>query len=447
MGPHRARRLPVFTGPAGWAMILPRPAPRPPLTGRAGCDIAIVGAGFAGLSAARRLMGIDPALRVVILDAAAVAEGGTGRNSGFMIDLPHELTSADYAGGDSRDRQLTRLNRQAIAFAAEAVEEYAIPPGHFRPVGKINAAASEAGLGANASYAAHLRGLGEPHEMLDAQAMWQITGSRHYLGGLFTPGTAMLQPAGYVQGLARGLEGAGVRIHEGSAVRAIEPVAGGWRLTTAAGELTAQKVILASNGHLESFGFARGRLMHIMLNACMTEELPPEAIRALGGQECWGVTPADPMGTTVRRIGPAQGGHRIVIRQGGYYRPGMQTSAADLARVARIMRQKFDARFPALAGIRFEHAWSGHLCLSRNGVSVMRELEPGLFAACVQNGLGTARGTLTGIGAAELAMGRQSDITAFFTAEPEPARLPPHPFDSIGANAYMRWKEWRARLE
>jgi len=78
---------------------------------------------------------------------------------------------------------------------------------------------------------------------------------------------------------------------------------------------------------------------------------------------------------------------------------------------------------------------------------VMRALEPGLYAACVQNGLGTVRGTLSGIGAAELACGLQSDITRYFAAEPAPARLPPHPFDTIGANAYLRVKEWQSRRE
>ncbi len=57
------------------------------------------------------------------------------------------------------------------------------------------------------------------------------------------------------------------------------------------------------------------------------------------------------------------------------------------------------------------------------------------------------RSTLTGIGAAELLCGRTSPVTAFFAAEAEPSRLPPHPFDTIGANAYMRWKEWQARQE
>lgn len=448
MGGHRAIRTPVFNGPAGWNAILPPVAPRAPLTGQVGCDIAIIGGGFAGLSAARRLHQIDPTLRVVILDATRIAEGGTGRNSGFMIDLPHELTSGDYAGaGDSHDRQLTRLNRHAIEFAGAAVAEYGIAPGYFQRVGKINGSASDAGVAANASYARHLHELNEPHEVLDAKAMKAVTGSDYYRDGLFTPGTVMIQPAGYVRGLASGLERGGVAIHENAAALGIETVPQGWRVTTAQGSVTAQKLILANNGHLESFGFKRGQLMHIMLNACITQELDDAAIRALGGQECWGVTPADPMGTTVRRIGPAQGGNRIVIRQGGYYRPRMQTSKADLDRLVGHMRQKFEARFPMLRHVPFAHGWSGHLCLARNNVSVMRELEPGLYAACVDNGLGTTRSTLTGIGAAELACGQTSTVTDFFTAEAEPSRLPPHPFDTIGANAYLRWKEWQTRLE
>ena len=109
------------------------------------------------------------------------------------------------------------------------------------------------------------------------------------------------------------------------------------------------------------------------------------------------------------------------------------------------MRRKFDARFPQLSGVRFEHAWSGHLCLTRNGVSVLRELEPGPLSACVQNGLGTARGTLTGIGAAEFAW-RRGDATRYFLAQAEPLRCRRTP-STLGANAWLRWKEWRAGRE
>jgi len=448
MALRKVSRLPVHTGPAGWNAILPPAAPLPQLRGETVCDIAIVGAGFAGLSAARHLLLADAKLSVVVLDAGRIAESSAGRNSGFMIDLPHDLTSSDYAGsGAARDRTLTRLNRQAIDFAEDVSRDYGLPAGHFQRWGKINAAASDLGEQGNRTYAEHLAALGEPHEIYDAQTMREVTGTRYYSSGLYTPGTALIQPAGYIRGFAAGLVARGVQVFESSPVTGYESAVAGWRLVTPQGGVRATRVILANNGHLESFGFRRGQLMHIMLNACMTEEIPSDLLRGLGGQETWGLTPSDPMGSTVRRISTAQGGNRIVIRQGGYYRPGMQTSAGDLARVTARMRQKFDARFPTLRGVRFEHGWSGHLCLTKNGVSVMRELEPGLFSACVQNGLGTTRGTLTGIAAATLALGRTSDVTRFFLEEGEPSRLPPHPFDTIGANAYLRWKEWQARTE
>jgi glycine/D-amino acid oxidase-like deaminating enzyme len=111
------------------------------------------------------------------------------------------------------------------------------------------------------------------------------------------------------------------------------------------------------------------------------------------------------------------------------------------------MQRKFDERFPQLAGMQMAHAWAGHLCLTLNGVAVMRQLDDGLFSGCVQNGLGTARGTLTGIGAAELACGVESDVTRHFTAQAQPKRLPPQPLQQIGANALLRYKEWRAGNE
>ena len=94
-----------------------------------------------------------------------------------------------------------------------------------------------------------------------------------------------------------------------------------------------------------------------------------------------------------------------------------------------------------------EYTWAGHLCLTRNAVSIARELEPGLYAATVCNGLGTARSTLTGIAAAELAMGQETDATRHFAAEAQPSKLPPKPFSTLGANIFLRFKEWRAGAE
>lgn len=442
---HHARRLPEQRGPAAWNTILGPQPPAVPLTDHLTADFVIVGGGFAGLSAARRLRQLQPSARIVLLEAGRIAEGAAGRNSGFMIDLPHELTSHDYAGSGD-DRAIIALNRQAIGFARDAVAYYGIDRAHFEECGKVNGAVGAAAHDHNLSYAKHLTSLGEAHEHLDADAMRDLTGSSHYRSGLYTPGTAMLQPAGYVRGLAAGLAQT-VAIHEDSPVTALARNGPDWRATTPQGSVTAFRIILATNGHLESFGFERGRLMHVFLYASMTEELDANALARLGGAPRWGVTPSDPMGTTMRRIDGPQGGNRIVTRTFSTLRSGMRTSAADLARAARVQRRKFDRRFPQLAGTGMEYSWAGHLCLTLNGVSVMRELEPGLVSACVQNGLGTARGTLTGIGAAEIACGETSAITDHFTAEARPKKLPPQPFRDAGANAIMRWREWRARDE
>ena len=147
-----ARRTPVQRGTAAWSAILPgQPAPVP-LAGDLTADFAVVGGGFAGLSAAQALRQLNPGARIVVLEAGRLAEGASGRNSGFMIALPHELTSDDYAGhGD--DRAMIALNRKAIAFSRNAVAEFGIDPNFFDPIGKINGAASETADTLSRSYA------------------------------------------------------------------------------------------------------------------------------------------------------------------------------------------------------------------------------------------------------------------------------------------------------
>lgn len=446
MTAYAAKRLPVHEGPAAWNILLgPQAAPQL-LTEDTTADFVVVGAGFAGLSAARRLLQLQPKSRVLVLEAGRVAEGSAGRNSGFMIDLPHDLASEDYAGSGD-DRRMIDLNRQAIAFAEAAVDEYQINPAYFDRAGKVNGAASPEAARHNQSYAAHLASLGEASEILDAQAMQELTGSAHYISGLYTAGTVMLQPAGYIRGLAAGLQRAGVRVCENSPVTGFVRTGFDWVVKTQVAQVTTPRVILTVNGHLESFGFEKGRLMQLFLYAVMTPELSAEDLAQLGGVPRWGITPSDPMGTTMRRIDSGQGGNRIVTRTCATLLPDTRPSARELDRAARVMQRKFDQRFPQLAGMKMEHAWAGHLCLSLNGVSVTRQLDDGVYSGCVQNGLGTARGTLTGIAAAELATGEMSDISCHFSAEARPKPLPPQPFQQIGANAVLRFKEWRARAE
>ena len=441
----RVTRLPKDPGPAGWARLLEPRDPTPPLETRATADWLVVGGGYAGLSAARRLSQNRPGNRIVLLEAGRIAEGPAGRNSGFMIDLPHDLASENYGGALERDRLQTEDNRRAIAFAAEMVDEFDLPDEAFQRTGKINGAASARGRAHNANFARHLGAMGETFEELDAQDMRAITGSDYYAGGLFTPGSVNIQPALYVREIARGLRSNRLIIHEESPVLALERQ-GDWVARTPRGQITAPNVILAVNGHLQSFGHMASRLMHVFTYASMTRALIGEEIQHLGGHSSWGITPADPLGSTVRRVSGV-GGDRILIRNTFTYEPSLEVSDAKLARITAKHDARFQARFPVLAGVAMEYRWGGRLCLSRNTVQVIGELEPGLWSACCQNGLGIAKGTLAGMLAADGATGRDSPALQRALGADAPKRLPPVPVAKVGATARLMWGERQAGRE
>ncbi|MEM9433938.1 MAG: FAD-binding oxidoreductase [Pseudomonadota bacterium] len=438
-------KLPVDPGPAAWNCLLDDPAPAQELDRAITADWLVIGAGFAGLAAARRLSEICATDRIVVLEARRVAEGPAGRNSGFMIDLPHDLASSDYGGALDKDVQLTADNRHAIEFAARMAADFGLGKEAFSRSGKINGAATTKGEAHNHNYAAHLDAMREPYEMLNAAQMKDLTGTSYYRNGLFTAGTAMIQPAAFVRGVAKGLTSNRVTIFENSPV--VELARNGhWTARTKSGSVSAPKIILAVNGHLNSFGFKQGQLMHVFTYASMTEPLEPNAHSALGGQKIWGITPADPMGTTVRRIQSADG-DRLVVRNRFTFEPSMEVTAQRVDAVSRDHDRAFRARFPKLSDVKMQYRWGGRLCLSRNNVNVVQEVDDGLFSACCQNGLGTTRGTLSGILAAELATQTNSDRLDRALAAPEPQKLPPTSIAKIGARAVLKWQELKAGAE
>ncbi len=438
--------LPFDPGPAGWASIVASEIAYPKLQDDLTVDFVVVGAGFAGLAAARRLRQLEPHSNIALLEARAISEGSSGRNSGFMIDLPHNLGSKDYVGNSEKDRQQITSNRTAIQFAQEAAREFQLPDEAFQISGKVNAAATQSGLEHNRQYAAHLSHLGESYEMFDEKQMYELSGSRYYLGGLATPGNAIIKPGLYVRGFAKGVNKNNVKIFQNSPVIGFKKKGNTWQLKTPSGSVEAKKVVLAVNGHIESFGYYRRRLMHIYLYASMTRELTADEVKRLGGESTWGFTPADPLGSTVRRIS-GMGGERILIRNGISWAPKRTISTKQVQRSKRAHIRSFQRRFPNLSDVEMEYSWGGLLCLSRNSVPAFGELEPGLYSACCQNGLGVVQGTLHGKLIAEMICGHESRELDFVISSDEPKKLPPEPCVSIGANIQTRWLEFKAGRE
>lgn len=446
---RQVRKLPSDPGPAAWNALLKKRPASSMLEKDITADWVIIGGGFAGLSAAQRLKQLRNHDKIVLLEAVEIGTGPAGRNSGFMIDLPHELGADSYTASLHKDQLQIKLNRHAIAFAEDAKSEYEMPEEALQKIGRINAAVNPNGEKHNTEYAAHLGNLGEKFTTIDAQQMKEITGSSFYSSGLFMPGTALLQPALYIRSLADGLSQSWQKhfhLFENSPAIKFEKQGTSWKIHTPKGSVTCPNVILAVNGHAESFGFFKNRLMHVFTYASMTKPLSPEQSKKLGGTKQWGVTPSDPMGSTVRRISGI-GGDRIVIRNRWSFEPSMEVSVAKIARFGKSQDKSFIKRFPQLRDVEMEYRWSGRLCLSRNSSPAFGEVEQGIFSACCQNGLGTAKGTLAGIGAIDLAVQANSDITSDLLTYPEPPKLPPAPFAKWGASAVIAWREFKAGSE
>jgi len=445
-------KLPKNPGITGWKEILPKRKVNQNLTDNINADYLIIGGGFAGLSAARRLKQIDKDAKIALLEACEIGEGPAGRNSGFMIDLPHNLASDDYLGSLEKDREQTLINRSAIEFAKSASEEYEMPSEAIQLVGKTNAAATKKGVNFNTEYAKHLDKTSESYKILDAQAMEDLTGIDYYINGLWTPGTAMIQPALYIQKLADGISNnSNVIIYENSPV--IDLVDKGrqsgqkiWKAKTKLGSISSPKIILAVNGIVERFGYFQNKLMTIFTYSSLTRKLTSDESNILGGSPEWGLTSADAMGSSVRRISGI-GGDRILIRNRWSYNPNMEASDSFMASAANSHFKSFKARFPMLDKVSMEYSWGGRLCLSLNNVFAQGEVDEGIYSACCQNGLGTAKGTAIGIITAEKISGENTSLIPNFADEELPKKLMPKPLMWIGVNSYMRWKELLAGKE
>lgn len=441
------KRLPAENGRSGWEAISNRSFPVRSLEGNVTADWLIIGAGFAGLSAARRLLQLRPDDKIVILEARDVAVSTAGRNSGFMIDVPHNLSSSEYASGGADATKLEMAqNRFAIGFAAEAAAEYGMSKETFDRSGKINAAASARGLKLNQSFGASLAANGEAHTFLDQAQMRELSGSDYYLGGLYTPGAVLIQPADYIRDFAGGLSGK-VALFERSPVTSLKREGGTWTAVTPQGTVVAPKVIVGVNGHIEDFGYYTGRLMHIMAYASMTAAFPAEDFgRKVSGKDRWALLPADAMGATVRKI-TSGGQSRIAIRTRYTYETSVTVSEQRVKKMADEHRRSLDVRFPGLKDVPLEYSWTGRLCLSRNHVPAFGEIEDGLYSACCENGLGTVKSTYAGVMAAELSTGTTSRQLEEFMDHSEPSRLPPEPFAWLGINSVIRLQELRAGRE
>lgn len=436
----KIRRLPENDATNGWSRILPARAPHAALYRHVSADWIVVGGGFAGLAAARRLSENRPNEKILVVEAGECGENASGRNSGFAIDLPHTTSSS--LDELSAARSHMQLARAAIDQLEGLVEQHAIQCDWNRS-GKYHAAVTEAGARAMLEpFARELGALGERYELIEAPALRDRLGTGHFQRAVYTPGCVLMNPAALTRGLADSLPD-NVALCENTPVLSVDH-ANGVRIETPGGSATAPRLILGTNGFSEQFGFQRGRFVHLALAASLTRPLTLQERQTLGAPEPWGLTPANGFGGITMRY---TADDRILIRQQIDVAMNQRVSQSRQSKLATRHKTLLDERFPGLHDVAMEYSWSGFVCMSRNGAPAFGPCAPNVWMACCHNGIGVTKATISGLLAADMASGRDNLLLDEIVALGGPVKLPPKWLTSIGARSRIAWEVWRNRHE
>ncbi|MDG0024386.1 FAD-binding oxidoreductase [Trinickia sp. Y13] len=434
-------RFPAPDGVNGWWESLPSAAPPEIVASAHRYDWVVIGGGITGLCAARRLAELAPAAPIALVEADRIGRTTAGRNSGFFVDLPHDISSESYSRSVEADKADVRLQRHGIDYVRSIVRRHGIDC-DWRDDGKFHAAVNKKGQAALAHFADGLARIDERFEWLDEAAIGQVTGTSFYRGALFTPGCSTVQPAALMRGLAATLP-ENVTVYEMSAVKRIDDRSDTKVLSFEQGSIAAKHVILCTNAYAAAFGGHPNGLLPVYTFASLTGVMTADEVDRLGGARSWALIPADPMGTTVRRLAT----DRICVRNHFAFRPGLEVSQADLAKAKRLHQRSFDRRFPMLEHVELEYTWGGPLCLSANNGALFGQRGDGVFEAVGCNGLGLSRGSASGKLIAEHALGQSSDLMHQLLNQPHPRSLPVRPIADVAVTAAIWVKEFTAGAE
>jgi gamma-glutamylputrescine oxidase len=356
--------------------------PFPALTGEVRADVAVVGGGYMGLSAALHLA--EKGLSVVVLEAHRVGFGASGRNGGQVgSGQRQDQVWLEKTVGRDHAHRLWDMAEDAKTLVRDLIDRHRMPV-PFRP-GVAHACYTDAETREAHAYAEKLaRDYGYTQlEALDRTAIRRLIGSTSFAGGEIDRGAGHIHPLNFAIGLAKAAASAGARIHEESEVLSFAPGPKA-TLRTARGIVTADHVILAGNGYIGGLEPSYpSRVMPINNFILATEPLGDRAAGVL----------AEPIAVAdsnfVVNYWRLSDDNRLLFGGGesyGYRFP-------DILRTVRAPMLKI---YPQLADVKVSHAWGGTLAITMNRMPALMRPHPNVLAGSACAGHGVALSTLTG---------------------------------------------------
>ncbi len=404
-----------------------------PLRGPAEADLVVVGGGIVGLSTA--LHAANAGLSVALLEAQTIAWGASGRNAGFVVPNfakvdPDAVT--DRLG--PRAEPLIALAAGSADLVFDLIARHAIAC-EAHQSGWIQPAHSQAALAKSADRVRQWAARGRPVRLLDATEVAGLTGVKHWRGGWIDPSGGVLNPVAYARGLARAAAQAGATLYESSPVTALVRDGVGWKATTPAGQITARRVVLATNAYAGTLwpGLAHS-YFPLQIFQIATQPLPAQHRQRLLPQgQC--VSDSRRNLFTFRFTDDNR-----LISGGMAILPAGAAVRLPQAIHARLARELDLPDLPSLS-----HHWSGIASVMPDFLPRICELAPNLIAGFACNGRGIALSTAMGGQLADWATGRPTHALAI--PHHDAAPLPLHALSRLAPNLLLPLSILRDRID
>ncbi|MDA4847856.1 NAD(P)/FAD-dependent oxidoreductase [Hoeflea poritis] len=396
-------------------------------------EVLIIGAGYAGLNAALRLL--ERSIDVAVVDAHEPGFGGSGRNGGQVIaGLKHDPGELLSIFGESRGQHLVKFAGKAADATFEIIKSYGLRC-DAEQCGWLQPATDEKTL-ALVTRRAHAWSeiAGTTPRLVDRVEIERLTGSAFYCGGWIDPRGGQLQPLSYARELARVVGDGGGRVYSRSRAGRPRGRNGRWETEVNGHVVQSKAVLLCANGYASDVVDGLDRSL-IPASSVMASTKPlPKTLRS---QVMPSKLPISDARRIMNYIRFDPSGRLLIGARGSF---GLHEPPGDFAQ----LRQAAERLFPQIEGVEWEDAWGGLFCLTADFLPHLHRPAPGLYAVAGCNGRGVALMSQLGRLLGDL-VGRDGDVeTPLALTDIRP--IPLHAARRLGLETVLIWYRILDRL-
>ena len=404
------------------------------------CDYLIVGAGYTGLSTARKLSEINSSKKIIIVDAQLAGEGSSSRNSGYLVDTT--LNDGFTSNKDINNyKTKVKIYNLGITAVKNFIKQHQVDC-DWNECGKYFASSLIDDLSKAKIFSELLSKLNFNNKILNHKELENKLGTSFYKIAVFTEGGILINPAKLVRAMIDVLP-KNVELYENSPLIKWNKNNNFIDCQFEKNSIQTNKIIFCANGFLKSLNVKKNFNFPLTLTASMTRPLDDEEFKSLGEPKEWGVLPIRPMGATIRFTKD----RRLLIRNTAEMKNPYSMSKYDLEKRKLIHLKGLIKRFPTLKNNLIDDSWSGIVSRSRNSSQIFEMIEKNIYVAGCYNGSGIGVGTLFGEQIAIMASDQQSNEIEIINKRTKPNWLPPSPILNLGVQTRLFFERLRAKSE